>query len=144
MATSQATQLSGSHILNGIADVRQHAQRPVVVRAYGDHIDPNIHVPLTLGQVAARQTPQLPLLARIDRLEQLNPIARVAAAAHFHNHRNAVGIARDDVGLAPGARVVALEDAVAARAQPLRGQFLPRAAQVQFAPVNRPRRATRS
>ena len=118
--------------------MREHAQRAVVARAHRDHVDPDINVAVALGQQALGQTAQLALLARVNRFEQIQPPAGVAAAAHFDDHRRAARIAGNNVRLAPGARVVALEDAVPAGAQPLRGELLGLAPQRLLAAVSRP------
>lgn len=118
--------------------MREHAQRAVVARAHRDHVDSDVDVAVALGQQALGEAAQLTLLARVNRFEQIQPPPGVAAAAHLDDHRRAVPIAGNNVGLAPGARVVALQDAVAACAQPLRGELFGLAPQRLLAAISRP------
>ena len=115
-----------------------HAQRSVFVGDDGDHVDPDVNVAVALGQQPLGESAQLTLFVPVDRFEQFQPPARVAAAAHFDDHRRAVGIAGDDVGFAPRARVIAFKDAVAAGAQPLRGELLGLASERFLAAISRP------
>ena len=82
-----------------------------------------------LGQQSVRQTAQLTLLARTDRVRRFNRVAPIAAAADLDDDVSPIGIDSNDVGFAPSPPVVALDNLIAARLQVGGGKFLAGCAQ---------------
>ena len=110
--------------------MRRHDEPALTIRRDDHDIHTDVDLSFLFRDQSVGQSPQLLLFARAYRLRGFDHIAAVTSAAHFDNHMGAVGIERDDVGFAPAATVVALDDLIAARLQVSSRQLLTGGAEV--------------